>query len=66
MPRLTPEQREAIIRHRGCRSDKTGQKHRISNLVIHHKNRDPENNRPQNLSVLTIKEHEELHKRAKR
>jgi len=61
MTLLTPEEREAIIRRRGCRSDKDGKKHRIGNLEIHHKDRDKHNNDPRNLRVLTKKEHQELH-----
>ncbi len=64
MTLLTPEQREEIIRRRGTKSDKTGNKSRIDSLEIHHKDRDPYNNDPTNLRVLTIKEHDELHKRA--
>lgn len=64
MPELTPAQREAIIRRRGNISDRDGQKHPITNLVIHHKDRNPENNDPQNLRVLTPKEHQDLHKRS--
>ena len=64
MPELTPERRREIIRRRGCRSDKDGQVHRISNLEIHHKDRNRLNNDPQNLRVLTKKEHDELHRRA--
>jgi hypothetical protein len=64
MSRLTDAEREEIIRRRGCRSDKDGEVHRISNLEIHHKDRNPKNNDPQNLRVLTIKEHDALHKRA--
>jgi hypothetical protein len=64
MSRLTPGERESIIRRRGCRSDGDGQVHRISNLEIHHKDRNPQNNNPQNLRVLTPEEHEELHRRA--
>ncbi len=64
MSRLTPQKREEIIRRRECRSDGDGQVHRISNLEIHHKDRNPENNDPKNLRVLTEKEHDELHKRA--
>ncbi len=63
MARLTPSEREAIIRRRGGISDKDGQKHRISNLEIHHKDRNPANNDPRNLRVLTKKEHDELHGR---
>ncbi len=64
MARITPEEREVIIRRRGCISDKDEQRHRISNLEIHHKDRNPENNDPRNLRVLTKKEHQDLHKRA--
>lgn len=64
MTRLTPEQREEIIRRRGTKSDKTGNKSRIDSLEIHHKDRNPDNNDPTNLRVLTKKEHDELHKRA--
>lgn len=64
MALLPSEEREAIIRRRGCQSDKDGQRHRISNLEIHHKNRNPQNNDPKNLRVLTKEEHRELHKRA--
>jgi len=66
MPELTPAQREEIIRRRECRSDKDKQKHRISTLVIHHKDRNPENNDARNLRVLTREEHQALHKGAKR
>lgn len=66
MPELTPAQREEIIRRRGLKSDKDGQKHRISNLEIHHTDRNPRNNDPKNLRVLTEKEHDDLHSRAGR
>ncbi len=66
MPELTPKEREEIIRRRGNESDKTDKKHPISNLEIHHKDRNPLNNDPKNLRVLTPKEHDDLHKRAKR
>ena len=65
MPLLTKAQREKIIRRRGTKSDKTGKKSRIDSLEIHHMDRDPENNDPRNLRVLTKKEHDELHSRAK-
>jgi hypothetical protein len=55
--------REAIIRRRGCKSDGDGKVHRISNLEIHHKDRNRENNDPRNLRVLTKKEHDDLHGR---
>ena len=64
MGNLTPQKREEIIRRRGNTSDGDGQKHPITNLEIHHKDRNPDNNDPQNLRVLTPKEHDELHKRA--
>lgn len=66
MPELTPAQREEIIRRRGLKSDKDGQKHRISSLEIHHTDRNPQNNDPRNLRVLTKKEHGDLHGRAGR
>ncbi len=64
MPELTPDQREEIIRRRGTKSDKTKKKGRIDNLEIHHKDRNPLNNKPTNLRVLTKKEHKELHDRS--
>lgn len=64
MTELTPSQREEIIRRRGTKSDKTGKKSRIDNLEIHHKDRNTNNNDPQNLRVLTKKEHDDLHRRA--
>ncbi|MCK4255627.1 HNH endonuclease [candidate division WOR-3 bacterium] len=64
MSLLSSSQKEAIIRRRGCRSDKDGRVHRITNLEIHHKDRNTNNNDPRNLRVLTIKEHDELHRRA--
>ena len=64
MSLLTPSQKEAIIRRRRCRSEKDGRVHRITNLEIHHKDRNPNNNDPRNLRVLTKKEHDELHRRA--
>ena len=63
MVELTPGQREEIIRRRGTKSDKTGNKSRIDRLEIHHQDRNTNNNDPQNLRVLTKKEHDELHKR---
>ena len=41
--------------------DGDGEAHRISNLEIHHKDRNPNNNDPRNLRILTEKEHEDLH-----
>jgi len=66
MTLLTPEQKEEIIRRRGCISDGDKKKHPISVLEIHHKDRNPNNNDPKNLRVLTKKEHQELHSRDKR
>ena len=66
MPRLTSFEREDIIRRRGTKSDKTGNKSRIDSLQVHHKDRDQQNNDPRNLRVLTKKEHKELHNRTKR
>lgn len=64
MPKLTPSQRLIIIKRRHNKSDKDGKVHRISNLEIHHKDRNPNNNDPRNLRVLTKKEHQDLHKKA--
>jgi len=66
MTLLTSKQREEIIRRRGTKSDKTKKKSRIDFLEIHHIDRNPNNNDPRNLRVLTTKEHEELHKRSKK
>lgn len=63
MSELTKKEREEIIRRRGTKSDKTGKKSRIDALEIHHKDRNPHNNDPKNLRVLTRKEHEDLHGR---
>ena len=65
MPELTSAQREAIIRRRGNISDGDGLKHPITNLIIHHKDRDRQNNDPKNLRVLTPEEHRKLHARDK-
>ena len=61
---LTQKERDEIIRRRGTKSDKTGKKSRIDALEIHHKDRNPHNNDPHNLRVLTKKEHDELHAHA--
>jgi len=61
---LTDVQKQEIIDRRGHRSDGDGKVHRI--LEVHHKDRNPKNNDPSNLRLLTPKEHEELHKRAGR
>ncbi len=61
MSTLSSDDKDEIIRRRHCISDGDGKKHQIDNLVIHHKDRDPENNDPRNLRVLTPKEHRDLH-----
>ena len=63
MTLLTSGQKEEIIRRRGIKSDKTGKKSQIRALEIHHKDRNPNNNDPRNLRVLTKKEHQDLHNR---
>jgi hypothetical protein len=65
MSLLSEEEKRELIERRGFKSAKTGQKHRASNLEVHHMNRNPHDNRPQNLKLLTKKEHDELHKRRK-
>ena len=66
MPELSKEQKDAIIKRRGSKSGKTGVKHPPGKLVIHHRNRNPKNNAPKNLVVLTKQEHKDLHRRAKK
>ena len=66
MALLTAAEREKIIRRRHTKSDKTGKPSRIDFLEIHHKDRNPHNNDPENLRVLTTKEHQDLHKRSKK
>lgn len=66
MTLLTSDEREKIIRRRGTKSDKTGNKSRIDRLIIHHKDRNPDNNDPTNLRVLTKKEHQKLHERSEK
>jgi len=63
MSHLTDKEKEEIIRRRGNVSNGDEKKHPISNLEIHHKDRNPNNNDPKNLRVLTKKEHQDLHKR---
>ena len=55
---LSQEDKKAIIRRRGGDSDKSGKK---GDLEIHHKDRNPRNNAPQNLRVLTKREHKDTH-----
>jgi len=63
MSHLSSKDKEEIIGRRGNISNGDKKKHPITNLEIHHKDRNPNNNDPQNLRVLTKKEHEDLHKR---
>lgn len=65
MAELTPEQRLAIIKRRDYRDDITGEKHPQKVLELHHKNRDTKDNRGSNIRVLTIEQHQALHKKAK-
>ncbi len=58
--RLSPKARKEIIKRRGGDSDKSGSRRK---LEIHHKDRDTKNNDPKNLTVLTEKEHDDLHAR---
>jgi hypothetical protein len=64
MTLLTSKEKEELIRRRNNISDGDKNKHPISNLEIHHKDRNPDNNDPKNLRVLTVKEHKDLHKRS--
>ncbi|GAG51972.1 unnamed protein product [marine sediment metagenome] len=57
---LSPEDTKEVIRRRGGDSDKSGKK---GDLEIHHRDRNPRNNDPRNLRVLTKKEHRDLHAR---
>ena len=65
MPELSKEEKDKIIERRGSKSSKTGIKHPPSKLVIHHINRNTQNNATKILVVVTEKEHEDLHTRAK-
>lgn len=62
---LSEEEKQKLMERRGFKSDKTGKKHPSSNLRVHHKNRNEKDNRPENLRLLTEKEHKDLHKRSK-
>lgn len=66
MSLLSEEEKREIMERRGFKSDKTRTKHPPSNLEIHHKDRNPKHNEPENLRILTKKEHDDLHKRAKK
>ena len=63
---LSEEEKHEIKKRRGFKSGKTGKKHPASDLEVHHKNRKPTDNKPTNLRLLTPKEHDDLHKRAKK
>ena len=56
MPRLSSDDRDEILKRRHYESNGDGKVHRPSNLDIHHKDRNPNNNDPRNLRVLTKKE----------
>jgi len=64
MAELTSEERMRIIKRRGYKSAKDGKKYPARQLEIHHMNRNPKNNNPKNLRVLTKKQHKDLHARA--
>jgi hypothetical protein len=66
MSELTAEQKRKIIKRRKYICDRDKRRHQPRNLIIHHKDRNPENNDPKNLRVLCVEHHEELHRRAKR
>ena len=60
---LSPQNKRDIINRRGGDSDRSG---KGGDLEIHHQDRRTTNNKPDNLVVLTKKEHRDLHKRAGR
>ena len=66
MALLTIAEKNEIMRRRRYKSDKSGNRNPKDNLVIHHRDRNPNNNDPTNLSVLTIKEHKDLHAHSKK
>ena len=63
MSELTEMQKEAIKKRRGYICDRDGQKHRSKTLEIHHKDRNRQHNKSQNLRVLCDKHHDDLHRR---
>ena len=63
MAGLSDAEKEAIKKRRGFVCDADKQKHRSSNLEVHHKDRNPKHNEPENLRVLCIKHHDKLHSR---
>jgi hypothetical protein len=66
MGKLSEEQKHKIMGRRGFKSAKDGKKYPPSQLEIHHIDRNPKNNDPRNLKVLTKQQHKALHKRAGR
>ncbi len=65
MALLTTAEKTEIMKRRGYKSDKSGNRNPGDNLVVHHKDRNPNNNDPTNLRLLTKKEHQDLHARSK-
>ncbi len=63
MSLLTEDEKKEIIKRRHNVSDGDGKQHDTRSLEIHHKDRNTNNNDPQNLRVLTKQEHKDLHKR---
>ncbi len=61
---LTQAEKDVIFERRGCVSGADGRRHPKRLLEIHHKDRNPENNDPRNLRILTIPQHQSLHRRA--
>jgi hypothetical protein len=64
MSLLSEDDKKEIIKRRHNISDGDKKEHDTRSLEIHHKDRNPQNNDPQNLRVLTRREHQELHKRS--
>ena len=64
MSELTEGQRIRIIRRRGNICDACGKRKWTSNLEVHHKDRNRNNNASTNLRVLCEECHDELHRRA--
>jgi hypothetical protein len=63
MSLLTEAEKKEIIKRRHNISDGDGKEHDIRSLEIHHKDRNPHNNDPQNLRVLTKREHKDINKK---
>ncbi len=61
MSLLSENDKEKIKKRRNYICNRDGRKHRSSTLIIHHKDRDPHNNDPNNLRLLCRKHHKELH-----